>query len=158
MNKKRIIRIGLILTTVGISVGIGIGVYMFNAPHLDVQAQEVDFKLTSSELVDEYLADSKAANLKYLNENGNSKILEISGLVSKITEDYSGQKVILLKAQEANAGVSATFPSEINAKVAELEIGDLITIKGVIRSGANYDEDLELYEHVVLDKSDIVSN
>ena len=36
-------------------------------------------------------------------------------------------------------------------------ICSVITVKGVIRSGASYDEDLELYENVTIDKSDIVN-
>jgi hypothetical protein len=35
-------------------------------------------------------------------------------------------------------------------------VGQAITVKGVIRSGASYDEDLEMYENVILEKSDIV--
>lgn len=41
---------------------------------------------------------------------------------------------------------------------SNLKTGDKITIKGVIRSGASFDSDLDMYENVIIEKSDIVSN
>jgi len=64
---------------------------------------------------------------------------------------------VLIKDDMDKAGVSATFTPETNNNLKEVEIGQTITIKGVIRSGASYDEDLELYENVTIDKSDIVN-
>ncbi len=34
----------------------------------------------------------------------------------------------------------------------------MIKVKGVIRSGANYDADLEMYEHVIMEKCDLITN
>ena len=93
-----------------------------------------------------------------LTEDGNSKVLEVSGTVAKISEDFNKQKVILLKTDTDKAGVSCTFTSETNSKTSTIQVGDRITIKGVIRSGASYDEDLEMYENVILEKSDIVTH
>ena len=109
-------------------------------------------------IVTEYLTNSEAANKKYLDEEGNSKVLEITGIVASISEDFNNQKVILLKNETDKAGVSATFTKETNANANNVKVGDKITIKGVIRSGATYDADLEMYENVIIDKSDIVSN
>jgi hypothetical protein len=156
MKRKRIVKALLISAIGGVVIAGGIGLYMFNTPHRDVQATNADYSLTSSQIVNEYLADKDAANAKYLSKDGDSKILEIAGVISKISEDYSGQNVVLLKAIGDKAGVSATFTAETNIKAANLKIGEKITVKGVIRSGASYDEDLELYEHVILDKSDLV--
>tara|TARA_R110002073_G_scaffold76232_1_gene185392 strand:- start:664 stop:1059 length:396 start_codon:yes stop_codon:yes gene_type:complete len=130
---------------------------MFNQPARDVQATQTDFSYNSSAIVNEYLTDANAANEKYLDEEGNSKVLEITGIVATISEDFNNQKVILLKKATDKAGVSATFTKETNAHTNTIKIGDEITIKGVIRSGAAYDPDLEMYENVIIDKCDIVS-
>ena len=53
--------------------------------------------------------------------------------------------------------MSATFTNQTNAHTNTVKIGDEVTIKGVIRSGAAYDADLEMYENVLIDKCDIVS-
>ena len=103
------------------------------------------------------LDDKDAANQKYLASDGDSKILEITGEVHKISENYEGSKVVLLKADGDNAGVSATFTAETNAHASALKVGQSATVKGVIRSGAAFDSDLEVYENVILEKSDIVT-
>ena len=38
-------------------------------------------------------------------------------------------------------------------QLSKLHIGDFVKIKGVIRSGAEYDEDLDLAENVIVEKS-----
>jgi len=158
MKKKKVIRIIAVLGIAGLLTGGGIGLYMFNMPKRDVQAAQTDYTLSTSQIVSEYLSDSEAANQKYLSADGDSKILEISGELNKISENYKGQKVVLLKNAQDRAGVSATFSPESNDHLNGIQIGQVITVKGVIRSGASYDEDLELYENVVLDQSDIVKD
>ena len=156
-TKKKIFKIVLIVIGVGILIGGGVGFYMFNKPARDVQNTKTDFSYNASEIVNEYLTDAKKANDKYLDENGESKVLEITGVVSEISTDFNSQKVILLKADGDKAGVSCTFTAETNANAENVKIGDQVTIKGVIRSGATYDEDLEMYENVIIEKSDIVA-
>ena len=156
MKKKKVLTIIAIVGVAGFLIAGGIGLYMFKKPHRDVQSADVDYTLSVSEIVSEYLTSKDAANEKYLASNGDSKILEITGVVSKISEDFSGQKVVLLKGEQVKAGVSATFTSETNSNLGDVQVDQTITIKGVIRSGASYDEDLEMYEHVVIEKSDIV--
>ncbi len=156
MKKRKVFRIVAIIGIAGLLVGGGIGLYMFNKPHRDVQSAQADYVLSSSQIVEEYLADYQAANQKYLAADGNSKILEISGEVNEISENFNGQKVVLLNGVNDRAGVSAIFTAETNDNLNGVKVGRTITVKGVIRSGASYDEDLEMYEHVILEKSDIV--
>jgi len=154
MNKK--LKIGLLIIGIGILLGGGAFLYMFFQPHRNVQATKTDFQLEAKQIVDEYLKDANAANNKYLQEEGDSKIIEITGIVAEISKDFNKQKVVLLKRLGENAGVSCTFTSETNKNILRLKVGDKVTIKGVIRSGAGYDEDMELYEDVILEKCDLV--
>lgn len=156
-TKKKIFKIMLIVIGGAILIGGGVGYYMFNKPARDVQSTKTDFSYKASEIVTEYLTDSKKANAKYLAENGESKVLEITGVVAEISEDFNNQKVILLKAEGEKAGVSCTFTAETNANTLNIKIGDQVTIKGVIRSGASFDEDLDMYENVIMEKSDLVA-
>lgn len=157
MKNKKTLKIGLILFVAGIVIAGGIGLYLFNMPHRDVQASQSDYSLTATQIVTEYLKDSDAANRKYLASDGESKILEVTGIVNKISEDFNGLKVVLLKGDDDKAGVSATFSPETNSTASSLQVGQTVTLKGVIRSGASYDEDLELYENVILEKSDLLT-
>jgi len=154
--KKKIIKWGLILLVSGTVIGGGIILYLFNMPHRDVQATSVDYQMEAKHLVDEYLNDVIAANNKYLQEEGESKIIAVTGTVSSIDEDLNQQKVVLLKGVGEKAGVGCTFIASTNVNAEKLSKGDKVTIKGVIRSGAGYDEDLELYEDVIMEKCDVL--
>lgn len=153
-TKKKI----MIVLFTGIIIAVSVVLYLYFMPARDVQATKTDYSFSTSEIVKEYLDDARKANEKYLDEEGESKVFEITGTVAKISEDFNKQKVILLKQATDKAGVSATFTKETNTNTDGVQIGDQITIKGVIRSGANFNPDLEMYENVILDKCDIVAN
>jgi hypothetical protein len=156
MEKKKILKIAAIIIIAGLVIGGGTGLYMFNMPQRNIQDSKVDFTLTGSQIISEYLAGKDDANRKYLSGDGNSKILVVTGTVNKISEDFNGQKVVLLKETGDKAGVSASFTAETSHNADDLQIGSTVSIKGVIRSGASYDSDLELYENVILEKCDVV--
>lgn len=158
MTKKRILKISLIVIVIGLLTGGGVAYYMFNMPHRDVQASKTDYALTASDLVNEYLANIDLANEKYLDSEGESKIIEVTGNVYDISEDFNNNKVVLLKSEGDKAGVSCTFSKETNSNASKLKKGDNVTIKGVIRSGASYDSDLEMYENVIIEHCDVISN
>lgn len=158
MRRKKILKITAIIALTGLLIGGGVGLYMFNMPHRNVQTEKADFSLTSSQIVSEYLSNKDAANKKYLAADGDSKILEITGIIARISEDFNGNKVVLLKGDKDKAGVSATFTSRSNNAIMKKLVGETSTVKGVIRSGAAYDEDLGLFENVILEKSSIVKN
>lgn len=153
--KKKIITLGLAFVLTGFAVGGGIIFYLFNMPHRDIQAARVDYEIEAAALVQEYLTNPDIANNKFLQEDGESKILAVSGTVASVSEDLNQQKVVLLKNVGEKAGVSCTFFAATNDHAAQLAAGSQVTIKGVIRAGAGYDADLEMYEDVILEKCDI---
>jgi len=155
-NKKRF-KVIAIVGLIGIVIGGGIVLYMYNMPHRNVQEAKTDYTLKAADIVNEYLSNPQEANNKYLDAGGESKILEVEGIIASMSEDFNNQKVILLKANDQNAGVSATFTAATNQSVTNLSIGEKVIIKDVIRSGASYDEDLEMYENVIMEKCDIVT-
>ena len=156
-KKRKIIKIGIILLFAGLLIGGGTVLYMFNMPHRNVQSASTDFNLSASEIITEFLDNPSDANEKYLADDGDSKILEITGIVKKISDDFKGQKVVLLQSDSDKAGVSCSFTLETSINVSEVQLGQSVTIKGVIRAGATYDEDLEMYENVILEKGDLVN-
>ena len=156
MNKK--VKKGILYGGIlGVIIAASVVYYLFNMPKRDVQSAATDFTLSSSEIVQQYLTDANEANKKYLQEDGDSKILAVTGEISSINTDQNNQKVILLKSATDKAGVSCTFMASTNANAKDLKVGETITVKGVIRSGAGFDEDLELYEDVIMEKCDLIS-
>jgi hypothetical protein len=156
-KRKKIIKIISLIVFVGILAGAGVAYYLFNLPHRDVQASETDFQITVSALVNEYLSDQDAANSKYLVADGNSKILEVTGTVVRVSENFNGQKVVLLREDGDEAGINFTFNEKAGATAQNLEKGQTVTIKGVIRSGVYYDKDLDMYVHAVVDHSSLIA-
>jgi len=155
MAKRKIVIRLLLIGAAILFAAVGVGLFLFNKPHRDVQATAVDVTITADALVREFLSNPPAASEKYLDESGDSKIIAVSGTVHSSTMDLKGQVVVLLKSTE-NAGVSCTFMQASNSHAESLKPGDQITVKGVIRSGAGFDPDLELYEDVVLEQCDIL--
>jgi hypothetical protein len=127
-------------------------VYSFNDQYRDVIYSPADFQMDSKKLVREYLNDPMRADERYLDEEGDSKIIEVHGTVNEIVEDYNQQKVVVLKDIKDKVGVSCTFLKKTQDKLNQIKIGDKVKIKGIIRSGALYDKDLAMYEHVILEK------
>jgi hypothetical protein len=156
MTLRKRTKIILFIGIVGAIVATTVVAYMFFMPHRDVQSTKTDYELSTAALVNEYLENADAANHKYLDEGGESKVFEVTGLIQSISKDYNQQQVILLKSEGALAGVRCTFTQKTNASALKVEVGQTVTIKGVIRSGAAYDEDLGLYENVILEKADII--
>ena len=155
-TKKRI-KVILLTLLVGTILGGSYALYVWNMPHLDVQAQKADFLIESSILVSEYLQNEKTANEKYLNNDGDSKIFVVKGMVKSKGMDMNKQITILLQGENDKAGVNCVFTSATNKNAEALEIGNNAIIKGIIRSGAKYDSDLGLYENVLLEKCDVAT-
>lgn len=154
---KKILKIGIILAIAGLLIGGGVVLYLFNMPHRDVQSAKTDFEITAASLVQEYLTNPESANEKYLDTEGESKILEVTGQVASIDIDFNNQVVVLLKSSSQETGVSCTFLSTVGPIDKKLAIGQNIKVKGVIRSGASYDPDLGFFEPVIMEKCDIIS-
>lgn len=148
----------IFLLIAGLVISLGTGLYLYHMPDRDIAGSKSDFTLSADALVEEYLQNPQAANAKYLDDEGESSIITITGPFEDISEDFKGQLVLLLKSPSAKAGISATLNEGSVLKATDFKKGEIYTLKGVIRSGASYDEDLEMYENVILEKSQISNN
>jgi len=156
MTKRKISKIATIIVVVALLTGSGIVYYMFNMPHRDVQSSATDYKITVTELVNEYIANPNAANQKYLKDDGLSAILEIQGTIDKISQNLNGDTTILLTSIESPAGVKCTLIPFVNDRQHSIKEDDQVTVKGVIRAGTYFDEDFQRYEPVVMDQCAII--
>ncbi len=139
-----------------IVIALGYVAYMWFMPHRNVQSTKAFATIEATALVNEFLSDKEKANNLYLDSEGESKVLIVTGTVADISKDQLGQQVVLLKNFSDKMGVSCTFTLETNSQAEDLKIGSNAKIKGVIRSGAEYDEDLDLTEHVIIEKCAVV--
>lgn len=154
---KKYLKIAVVLGLVGGIVGGSIGLYMFFMPHRDVQSAETDFQTSATALVNEFLTDATAASDKYISEDGDSKIVEVSGNIASISKDFNGQTVVLLKSETDKAGVSCTLLPEAESHLSHFQVGSSVILKGVVRGGASFDSDLDLYENVLLADANFIT-
>ncbi len=155
-KRKKIIKVAAFVVVAGLLIGAGVAYYMYNLPHRDVQSSPTDYRLTVSELVSEYITDMEAANKKYLAEDGNSKILEVTGTILRSRTNMNNQQVIVLQNAGDPAGVNATLTQLASEQTSEVKEGQKITVKGVIRSGVYFDENLGIFVNANIDHAAII--
>lgn len=83
--KKALIAFGAILI-----VSILVGYYMYNKPVASTESAKAEQTVTATELITAYEAGEEKANESYL-----GKVVQVSGVVSSITEEHGKKKVIL---------------------------------------------------------------
>ncbi len=148
---KKII-IGILLLGV---LGGTYGLYLYFMPHRDVQSVDAFATISAQDLVNEYLRDNAAANAKYLADDGDSKVIIVTGSVSTKEKDQKNQWVIVLKDENQPVGVSCTFMMNTNKNAENLKVGQKVKIKGVLRSGVDEDSEM-LGEDVIIENCDVV--
>jgi len=149
MKMKKSIKYLLFAGIAAIIIIGGIGLYMYYMPHRDVQGEKASYTVEAEQLVNDFMNNQTESNAKYLD-----KVVVVSGTVAEISEDQLKQKVVLLETEKA--GVNCTFMAETNSNAEKLTVGDKVNIKGIVRMGASYDEDLDMAEYAILEKCDII--
>ncbi len=135
--------------------GLAVGLNEWYKPHINVQEMPAFETIAVNDFVQLGIADRSGFNEKYLSQDGDSKIIIIEGIIADISTNMNQETVVFVKgALQDEVGVMCTFVSENETKP---EKNNLVKIKGIVRSGAEYDDDLELYVDAVLEKSKIVS-
>lgn len=137
-----------------ILVGAALGAYWLFQPHRDVTKSNADHHMKVEALVDEYLKDAKAANAKYLATDGDSKIISLSGTINNIRQSADGRTIVVLKEKGSKAGFQCLFAD--GADTIGILLKNIVTIKGVLRAGPGYDDDLEMYENGYLEECTLI--
>lgn len=145
--KKKIIKIVAFIGLFGAMYAL----YLFNMPHRNAKDIESEFTLGASELALQFVENPILANETYLSEDGDSKVGIISGTIFEIGENVKGELYAIVRDVNSVAGVQCSF--QLNEV---LEIGDFVSVKGVIRSGAEFDEDFEEYIDVIMEQCLII--
>ena len=124
--------------------------YQYFKPHRNIQTGKADAELTVETLVREFSENPDKANKKYLSSDGNSSILIIKGSVNKISNNLSGETVMVLKNDTSKVGLLASFTKSSSGAISHVKKGDIISVKGRITAGNHFDADLNLYENAIL--------
>lgn len=134
-----------------LSLGVGLNIYF--EPHRDVKTAPVFDEFDVDDFTTEFLDDQKKAQEKYLSEDGDSKIVEISGTISDIDTNLRGDIVIELRGTKKEAGARFTLMEDQKEKASKLKIGDKTKITGVVSAGAEFDKDFNRYLDAILEQA-----
>jgi hypothetical protein len=128
---KRILYFLLALACIGGAVGY----YLWNKPHIEMQAAKTDLAIDATTLFNEFNADEAAANAKYLD-----KTIAVSGKVKEATKTDDGTVKVSLDAGSDFGVFCELDPLSRHART-DFAAGETVTFKGIC-TGLNFDVQL----------------
>ena len=139
-NTKRTI----LFTVLGLlAIGAGFAYYLYNRKPIDVEHASADAKTSSIELYQAFSADTLTAKKKFSQKN---EVIEVSGIVSHISQNMDNHAIILLKTNESGASVNCTM----EGPAGNIKEMDKIIIKGICTGMGMGDTDLGILGDVYL--------
>ena len=105
--------------------GAGYGWFLYHKPPPDVREQKPGIEITAADLVKAFQQDETAANTKYVD-----KVLMVSGTVTGMQTDSSGQATVSLQTNDPMAAVTCSFYQD-DAGVKKIKAGSPVRIKGI---------------------------
>ncbi|MCB0560905.1 MAG: hypothetical protein H6573_19535 [Lewinellaceae bacterium] len=119
---KKLIGIGLLLAL----LGVGVGYFMYNKPHQNMEKAEADMTLESTALFSAFEANEAEANEKYLD-----KVIKISGTVKEVNTDEEGNISLTLESGNELFGVICQMDNLTKQEKTDFKIGEQVTLKGI---------------------------
>lgn len=120
-------------------VGVAYGFYMWFKPHRDV-TNEKGIEITAQAIFDSFSNNESNANALYLN-----KAIQVTGEITEVKKNQSGEVVVYLKSKDPIYGVNCTFKNDPGL----LQKNNTITFKGIC---TGYLSDVVINEGVIVKK------
>jgi len=121
---KKIIWFILTFVLLGIIIGIFMWLYAFRKADISVASKKADIEIKAADFLKNFTDNEETANKTYLD-----KVVLVSGIIDKITEDSTSVSIYLKNPQDM-AGVMCGFNKAAIDK-SSLRVGDTVRIKGI---------------------------
>ena len=119
---KKLIGIGFLLAL----LGLGVGYFMYNKPHQNMEKAEADMTLEATTLFSAFESNEAEANEKYLD-----KIIKISGTIKEVNIDEEGNISLTLESGNELFGVICQMDNLTKQEKTDFKIGEPVTLKGI---------------------------
>ena len=123
-----------------IIIAVAVGYYFYNKGPVDVK-HATAIKTEAALLYQAFLKDSTGAKKTYLNN-----ILEVSGLIMKVSKNQENKLVVMLQTNEAGAYVNCTMEEDVTGLFENKQA----TLKGICTGMGMGDTDLGIMGDVYL--------
>lgn len=121
---KKTVWITLAVVFIGLIVGTFVYMYTFRKADLSVASQNADIEINASDLLQKFTDNEESANKAFLD-----KVVAVSGVIDKITEDSTSVSIYLKKPEDIS-GIMCGFNKSAIDK-SSLKVGESICIKGI---------------------------
>ena len=121
---KKIIWFALAVIIIGLIVGTFTFLYVFRKADVSVASKKADVEIRATELLKKFTDNEASANAEFLD-----KVIAVSGLIDKVTEDSTSVSVCLKNPEDAS-GIICGFDKTAIDK-SNLKPGGTIRIKGI---------------------------
>jgi hypothetical protein len=133
----------IVFLLIAAAIGSAVGYYMWHKPPRTAEDEKPFVTISADALFTEFSADEVATTTKYIN-----KVLEVTGKVSDIKKDASGNTDVILETSDILGTVVCTLKNDANADGTE--IGTTVALKGIC---TGYLTDVILNQGVVVKKN-----
>ena len=106
--------------------GAGVGFYMYNKPHKNMERADADMAIEAPALFTAFEEDETAANEKYLD-----KVVQVEGTVQAVSKDDNGNLSLTLESGSDMFGVICQFDELTTHGKTDFKAGDKVTLKGI---------------------------
>lgn len=136
----------LLLAVAGIVlIGAVIGYKMYNKKHFSVASASPAAAMSAIDLHKAFSTDTTVAKNKFIGDEANQKVIQVSGEVSDINKDQLQHVVIKLKTATDGAFINCEMEGNADGVIA----GNKIVLKGIC-SGYLFEADLGIPGDVIL--------
>ncbi|WP_020538140.1 OB-fold protein [Lewinella cohaerens] len=118
---KNIIKYGLLLAV----IGAGIGVYLWNKPHENMDRAKTDVQISAGELFTAFAENEAQANEIYLD-----KVIAVTGKVREVSKSPEGLVKVTLDSGDEMFGVICQLDELSEHQRTEFQPGESVMLKG----------------------------
>lgn len=118
---KNIFKYGLLLAL----IGAGIGVYLWNKPHENMDRAKTDVQISASELFTAFAENEAQANETYLD-----KVIAVTGKVREVSNSPEGITKVTLDSGDEMFGVICQLDELSDHQRTDFQPGEAVTFKG----------------------------
>jgi len=126
---KKVFRIAIILTVIGVVAASLVWKFYVNKPHEDIEKATPAYSMDTEEIWSQYNTNRKIADSLY-----NNVVIELTGSMSRMDKNDSIVSIIFVMAADSMFGdktIACQMYKKYNEETGALTVGEKVKIKGV---------------------------